>query len=68
MINKSKTKFPPYTKLNDGDQVEIMVVRDSNGEIKNKAQIKWLAYANTEQAKRKLIKYFEKMLKKYQIY
>lgn len=63
VINKSKTKFPPYTKLNDGDQVEIMVVRDSNGEIKNKAQIKWLAYANTEQAKRKLIKYFEKMLK-----
>lgn len=63
VINNSKTKFPPYTKLNDGDQVEIMVVRDSNGEIKNNAQIKWLAYANTEQAKRKLIKYFEKMLK-----
>lgn len=62
-INKSKTKFPPYTKLNDGDQVEIMVTRDDRGEIKNKAQIKWLAYANTEPAKRKLIKYFEKMIK-----
>lgn len=63
VINNSKTKFPPYTKLNDGDKVEIVVARDPNGEIKNRAQIKWLAYVNTEQSKRKLIKYFEKLIK-----
>lgn len=63
IINNSKTKFPPYTKLNDDDRVEIVVAHDSNGEVKNRAQIKWLAYVNTEQSKRKLIKYFEKMLK-----
>jgi len=59
IINGSKTKFPPYTKLNDGDQVEIVVDRDENGNMKNNSQLKWLAYVNTELAKKVLIKWFE---------
>lgn len=63
IINGSKTKQPPYVKLNDGDKVEIIVDRDKNDVILNKAQLKWLAYVNTELAKKNLIKYFEKKLK-----
>ena len=63
IINGSKTKQPPYVKLNDGDKVEIIVDRDKNDVILNKAQLKWLAYVNTELAKKNLIKYFEKRLK-----
>ena len=59
IVNGSKTKQPPYTKLNDGDKVEIFVERNSKGDIKNVAQIKWFAYVNTELAKKRLIKYFE---------
>ncbi len=61
IINGSKTKFPPYTKLNEGDQVEIIVERESNGNLKNNSQLKWLAYVNTEQAKKVLIKWFESL-------
>lgn len=60
IVNDSKTKFPPYTKLNDGDKVEIVTEKDANGNAKNNAQLKWLAYVNTELAKRVLIKVFEK--------
>lgn len=61
-INGSKTKCPPYTKLNEGDKVEIVVEKNAKGDIKNVAQIKWLAYVNAEPTKRKLIKYFEKKI------
>ena len=64
IVNDSKTKQPPYLKLNSGDKVEIFVDRDSNGNIQNRAQLKWLAYVNTELAKKNLIKFFEKRLKK----
>lgn len=60
IVNGSKTKLPPYTKLNEGDKVEIITEQDDNGNLKNNAQLKWLAYVNTELAKRVLIKYFEK--------
>jgi len=59
IVNGSRTKQPPYTKLNDGDKVEIFVERNNKGEIKNVAQIKWFAYVNTELAKKRLIKFFE---------
>ena len=62
IINGSKTKFPPYTKLNEGDMIEVVVAKNENGEILNMAQVKWLAYVNSEQTKRKLIKYFEKLI------
>ena len=59
IINDSKTKFPPYTKLNENDKVEIVVDKDSNGNLVNNAKLKWLAYVNTEYAKKILIKWFE---------
>lgn len=62
IVNDSKTKLPPYTKLNEGDKVEIVTEKDTNGKAKNNAQLKWLAYVNTELAKRVLIKYFENNL------
>lgn len=64
IVNDSKTKQPPFVKLNEGDKVEIFVDRDDKGVIHNKAQLKWLAYVNTELAKKSLIKYFEKIIKK----
>ncbi len=60
IVNDSKTKIPPYTKLNEGDKVEIVTEKDDSGNLKNVAQLKWLAYVNTELAKRVLIKWFEK--------
>ena len=59
IVNDSKTKLPPYTKLNDGDKVEIITDKNINGELKYNAQIKWFAYVNTELAKRILIKWME---------
>ena len=61
LINNGSTKFPPYTKLNEGDRVEIITGGSENGKIKNNAQIRWLAYVNTELSKKILIKYFEKV-------
>lgn len=60
IVNDSKTKLPPYTKLNDGDKVEIITSKNADGKQKNNAQLRWLAYVNTELAKRVLIKWFEK--------
>ena len=60
IINNSKTKSPPYTKLYEGDQVEIVVNKNALGEIENNAELKWFAYVNTDFAKKVLIKYFQK--------
>lgn len=62
IINGSKTKLPPYTKLNDGDQIEIIVDYDEFGNLKNNSQLKWLAYVNNELSKKILIRHFEKLL------
>ncbi len=59
LINGSKTQHPPYTKLNDGDKIEIIVDKNEKGQLINNAKLKWFAYVNTELAKKKLIKYFE---------
>lgn len=63
IINGSKTHHPPYTKLNDGDKVEIFVLRNAYGKIINAAKIKWFAYVNTELSKKRLIKHFEQIQK-----
>ena len=60
IVNNSKTKAPPYTKIYEDDQVEIVVDKDENGEILVNAELKWFAYVNTDFAKKVLIKYFEK--------
>lgn len=62
IINGSKTKQPPFTKLNDGDKIEVFVDRNEKNEILNNVQVKWLAYVNTEIAKKRLTKYFEHIL------
>ena len=59
IINGSKTKIPPYTKLIENDQVEILVEKDNDGKIINQARLRWFAYVNTDFAKKCLIKYFE---------
>ena len=64
IINDSPQKFPPYTKINDGDTINIITSKDENMTLKNNAELKWLAYVQTESAKRTLIKYFEKKLRK----
>ena len=61
IINNSKTKQPPYVKLNDGDKVEIVVARDENDKIICNPKLKWFAYVNTDLAKKRLIRYFEKL-------
>lgn len=63
IINGSKTKAPPYTRLYDGDRVEIVVDRNPNGEIQNVAELKWFAYVNSDLAKKALIHEFEKKMK-----
>ena len=60
IINDSKTKSPPFTRIYEGDKVEIVVAKDGCGEIKNNAELKWFAYVNTDYAKKVLIKYFER--------
>lgn len=65
LINKGKTKLPPYTKLNEGDNVEIVTEKDDNGKSKNNAKLRWLAYVNTELAKKILIKFFEERVNEY---
>ena len=60
IINGSKTKSPPYTKIYEGDQIEIKVEKNSKGQIVNCAELRWLAYVNTEFAKKNLIKLFER--------
>lgn len=62
IINGSKTKSPPYTKLMEGDKVEIIVNKNNKGEIENVSQLKWLAYVQTDEAKRYLIKWFDKKI------
>ena len=60
ILNDGSTKFPPYTKINEGDKVEIITEKDANGDLKNNARLKWLVYVNTELAKKVLVKFFEK--------
>ncbi len=64
LINKSPNPKPPYTRLVEGDQVVVYNETDSKtGLLKPIAEIRWFAYVVSENAKKVLIKYFEK---KYQ--
>lgn len=60
IINDGKTKFPPYTKINENDKIEIVSEKDEKGNLLNVSVLKWLAYVNTANAKKALIKHFEK--------
>ncbi len=63
LVNNSPTHQPLYTKLIAGDKVNIIAEQDANGFSVPIAQIRWLAYVNTERAKKSLIKYFERVYK-----
>ncbi len=63
LINNSPTHQPLYTKLVNNDKINIISELDAKGFSVPVAQIRWLAYVNTERAKKSLIKYFERMYK-----
>lgn len=61
LINSSPTHQALYTRLVNNDKVRLVTETDSLGFSKPIAKIRWLAYVNTERAKKTLIKYFERM-------
>lgn len=64
-LNDSPSKLPHYTKLKEGDKVNIFTKKDEvTGQDMEMAQIRWLAYVKTETAKKALIRYFEKKMAK----
>lgn len=63
-INNSPTKVPIYTKLHNGDKVEVFNETTQDGLTKNIATLRWLLYANNESSQKALIKYFEKRYEK----
>jgi GTP pyrophosphokinase len=61
-LNNSPNKVPIHTTLNNGDQVNLTIERDElTNECVYIAKIRWLSYAKTENAKKKLSKHFESM-------
>ena len=60
MINGAPTKMPIYTKLHDGDKIEVFNEIGEDGLIKNISQLRWLMYTENESTQKTLIKYFEK--------
>lgn len=65
IINKSNTKQPLYTRLFDGDKIDLVLeIDEQTGEKKNIAKLRWLAYVKTDYAQKALIRYFEKQLAK----
>ena len=58
-INDNPTKAPIYTRLSDGDKINLVLEKDESGHCINIAQIRWIMYAKTESAQRKLVRYFE---------
>ena len=60
-LNDSPIKTPIYTKLSDGDKVNLIIEEDGNGNTKNIAKLKWLTYVNNEKSKKMLLKYFESL-------
>lgn len=64
-INDSPSKLPHYTKLKEGDKVNVFTKKDEiTGQNVEMAQIRWLAYVKTDSAKKALIRYFEKKMAK----
>jgi GTP pyrophosphokinase len=60
-LNDSPVKTPIYTKLSDGDKVNLIIEEDANGNTKNIAKLKWLTYVNNAKSKKMLLKYFESL-------
>ena len=64
LFDKLRGEFIDIIKFLDNTQDTIVYRFERYGnEIKNNAKLRWLAYVNTEFAKKILIKYFEENLK-----
>lgn len=60
-LNDSPLKTPIWTKLSEGDKVNVIIEEDEFGKAKNIAKLKWLTFVNNEKSKKILLKYFEKL-------
>ena len=61
-LNDSPVKSPIYTKLSEGDKVELVIQKnEKTGHTENIAQLRWIMYAKTETAQKYLVKYFENL-------
>ena len=58
-INDSPIKSPIYRRLADNDKINLVLEKDKDGHCKNISQIRWIMYAKTESAQKKLVRYFE---------
>lgn len=59
-LNGSPSKTPIYMKLSNNDKINLICAQDEEtGHKQNIAQIRWLTYVNTENARKNLAKYFE---------
>ena len=61
IINNNPTKQPIYTRLSEGDSINLILEKDTQGHCVNIAQIRWIMYAKTESAQRSLVRYFESL-------
>ena len=63
-LNGRNVAIPLYTKLTDGDQVDIQTDSDKNNPENNiiHATIRWFEHVRTREATRQLSRYFEKHL------
>ncbi len=60
-LNDSPGKSPIFTKLANGDKVNLIIEEDEKGGTKNISRLKWLTYVNNEKSKKQLLKYFENL-------
>ncbi len=61
-LNNSPTKSPIYTRLAEGDQINLEIAKTEDGLVKNIAELRWISYCKTDTAQKALIRYFEKLL------
>lgn len=61
-LNNSPTKSPIYTRLAEGDQINLEIAKTEDGLVKNISELRWISYCKTDTAQKALIRYFEKLL------
>lgn len=61
-LNDSPSKSPIYTRLAEGDQINLEIAKSEDGLVKNIAELRWITYCKTDSAQKALIRYFEKLI------
>ena len=51
-LNNSPQKTPLFTKLSNGDKVNLIIEEDENKNIEIIAKLKWLTYVNNQKSKK----------------